>query len=329
MAHGSGLDAQLGIGNETTYGTRVAPTSFIPFESESLALTQEYIENQPLMSGVMVQPQGYHVSSTRTVEGSVEMLMFDRGLGKILNLLTGDTISVVTPNGATNARTATFPIGLTSPVGKSLSIQVGRPDTTGTVRPFDYIGCKITEATISVESGEAATLSLNVDGRDEKTDQTLATPTYSAAAKPFSFQNWGIDIGGNAAANVRSLTITIPLNMATDRYHLGNSGTKDEPLLNAQSEIAVSATLEFRSLADHSRFRNESVVALTATATGDIIESSTRYKAEIAIPAAKQVSSAPAVGGPDIVTSDVEFRALWNGTNAPMTITTTSTDTAL
>lgn len=329
MAHGSGLDAQLGVGNETTYGTRVAPTTFIPFESESLALTQEYIENQPLMSGVMVQPQGYHVASTRSAEGSVEMLYFDRGMGKILNMLTGSTVTPATPSGATNARTQTFPIGLTSPVGKSLSLQVGRPDVTGTVRPFDYIGCKISEATIAVEAGEAATLSLNVDARDEKTDQSLATPTYSAAAKPYGFQSWGITIGGNAAANVRSLTVTIPLNMATDRYHLGNSGVKDEPLVNAQSELAVSATLEFASLADHNRFRNESVVALVATATGALIEGSHYYSTTITIPAAKQVSSNPVVAGPDIVTSDVEFRALWNGTDAPMTIVNKNTDTAL
>lgn len=329
MPHGSGLDAQLGIGNESTYGTRVAPTTFIPFESESLALTQEYIENQPLMSGVMVQPQGYHVASTRSAEGSVEMLYFDRGMGKILNLLTGSSVSPATPSGATNARTQTFPIGLTSPVGKSLTIQVGRPDTTGTVRPFDYIGSKISEASIAVEAGGAATLSLNVDARDEKTDQSLATPTYTAAAKPYGFQNWGISIGGSAAANVRSLTITIPLNMATDRYNLGNSGIKDEPLVNAQSEIAVSATLEFRSLADHNRFRNETVVALVATATGALIEGSHYYKTEITVPAAKQVSSNPVVAGPDLVTSDVEFRALWNGTDAPMTIVNTNTDTSL
>lgn len=329
MAHGSGLDAQLGIGTESTYGTRVAPATFIPFESESLALTQEYIENQPLMSGVMVQPQGYHVASTRSVEGTVEMLYFDRGMGKILNLLTGDTVTPATPSGATNARTQTFDIGLTSPVGKSATIQVGRPDVTGTVRPFDYVGAKITEATIAVESGSAATLSLNVDARDEKTDQTLATPTYSAAAKPFGFQSWSISIGGNAAVNVRSLTVTIPLNMAIDRYHLGNSGVKDEPLVNAQSELGVSATLEFRSLADHNRFRNESVVALVASATGALIEGSTYYKTEITIPAAKQVSSSPVVAGPDLVTSDVEFRALWNGTDAPMTIENTNTDTSL
>lgn len=329
MAHGSGLDAQLGIGNETTYGTRVAPTTFLPFESESLSLTQEYIANQPLMSGVMVQPQGLHTASTRSVEGSIEMLYFDRGMGKILNLLTGSSVTPATPSGATNARTQTFPIGLTSPVGKSLSVQVGRPDTTGTVRPFDYIGTKISEASIAVESGGAGTLSLNVDARDEKTDQSLATPTYSANAKPYGFQSWSLSIGGNAAANVRSLTITIPLNMATDRYHLGNSGVKDEPLVNAQSEITVAATLEFQSMADHNRFRNESVVALVATATGALIESSLYYKSEITIPAAKQVSSGPAVGGPDLVTSDVEFRALWDGTNAPLTIVNTNTDTSL
>jgi len=329
MAHGSGLDAQLGIGVESTYGTRVAPTTFLPFESESLALTQEYIANQPLMSGVMVQPQGYHVSSTRSVEGSIEMLLHDRGMGKILNLLTGSTVTPATPAGATNTRTQTFPIGLTSPVGKSVSIQVGRPDTSGTVRPFDYIGAKITEATIAVEAGEAATLGLSIDARDEKTDQTLATPTYSAAARPFGFKNWSITVGGNAVANVRSLTITVPLGMATDRYHLGNSGVKDEPLLNAQSEIAVSATLEFASLADHNRFRNESVVALVASAQNDLIEGSHYYKTQITVPAAKQVSSNPVVAGPDLVTSDVEFRALWNGTDAPLTIVTTNTDTSL
>jgi hypothetical protein len=329
MPHGSGLDAQIGVGVESTYGTRVAPTTFLPFESESLTLSKSYIENQPLMAGVMVQPTGYHVSSTRAAEGSIELQYFDRGMGKFLNLLTGATVATVTPGGATTARTHTFPIGLESPVGKSLSIQVGRPDTAGTVRPFDYVGCKVTEAVISIESGEAATLSLNVDARDETTNQTLGTATYSAAARPFGFQNWAITLAGSPHVRCRSLTITIPLNMATDRYHLGNSGVKDEPLLNAQSDITANATFEFSSLADHTRFVNESTVALVATATNGLIEGAFNYKSEITIPAAKQISSGPTVGGPDLLTVDAEFKALYNGTNAPLTIVNTSTDTAL
>jgi hypothetical protein len=329
MPHGSGLDAQLGVGVESTYGTRVAPTTFLPFESESLTLEQTYIENQPLMAGVMVQPSGYHVSSTRSASGSIELLYHDRGMGKLLSMLTGGSPAITTPGGGTTSRRQTFNIGTTSPVGKSLSLQVGRPDSAGTVRPFDYTGCKVTEASISIESGEAATLSLTVDAQDEKTDQSLATPTFTAAARPYGFKNWAVTIGGSAHTRVRSLNVNIPLNMAVDRYHLGNSGIKDEPLVNAQSEISVTATLEFASLADHTRFRNESVVAFEAKATNALIEGAIYYDTTITIPAAKQISSGPVVAGPDIITNDVEFKALWDGTNAPLTIVNTNTDTAL
>jgi hypothetical protein len=329
MPHGSGLDAQLGVGVESTYGTRVAPTTFLPFESESLSLEQSYIENQPLMAGVMVQPSGYHVSSTRAASGSVELLYHDRGMGKLLSLLTGGSPAITTPGGGTISRRQTFNIGTTSPVGKSVSLQVGRPDTSGIVRPFDYVGCKVTEATISIEAGEAASLSLSIDAQDEKTDQTLATPTFSAAARPYGFKNWAISIAGSAHTRVRSLNITMPLNMEVGRYHLGNSGIKDEPLVNAPSEISASATLEFASLADHARFRSESVVALVATATNALIEGAIYYDTTITIPAAKQISSSPNVAGPDLVTNDVEFKALWDGTNPPLTIVNTNTDTAL
>jgi hypothetical protein len=329
MPHGSGLDAQLGIAAETTYGTRVAPATYLPFESESLTLAKQYIETAPLMAGVMVQTQGYHVASTRAAEGSIEMQWFDRGMGKICNMLTGSTVSVVTPGGATSTRTQTFPIGLTSPVGKSLSIQVGRPDTAGTVRPFDYVGCKVTEAVISIEAGEAATLSLNVDARDELTGETLGTATYSANARPLGFQNWGLSVAGSPHTRCRSLTITIPLNMEVGRYHLGNSGAKDEPLVNAHSEITMDATFEFASLADHTRFTAETVVALEATATGSLIEGAHYYGSTITVPAARQISSGPAVGGPDLLTVDAQFKALYDGTNAPLTIVNKNTDTAL
>ena len=329
MPHGSGLDAFLGIGAESTYGTRVAPATFLPFTSESLALTQEFVSSQPLMNGVMVQPSGLHRSSTRSVEGSIEMELYDRGMGKLLNMLHGNTVTPTTPGGGTDSRQFVHNIGLTSPVGKGLSVQVGRPDVGGTVRPFDYTGVKVTEATISVESGGAATFALSVDGQDEKTDQTLGTPTYVAAARPFTFQDCALSIAGDVAANVRSATVTIPLNMATDRYMLGNAGIKDQPLLNDQSAITVSASLEFASLADHARFKAGTAVALKLEAIGSIIEAAIPYKFTVDIAAAKQTTSSPVVGGPDIVTSDVDFEVKWDGTNAPLVITTVSTETAL
>jgi hypothetical protein len=327
--HRTGLSSFLGIGVESTYGTRVVPTTFIPFNTESLSLTQEFVSTNPLQSGVMVQPEGLHRSSTRTVEGSFDLELYDRGMGKLLNMLHGNTVSVTTPGGATLSRQQVHNIGLTSPVGKGLSVQVARPDVGGTVRPFDYVGCKITEAVITVEAGSAASVSFTVDGRDELTDQVLATPTYVTAARPFTFQDCTFSIGGSAAGNVKSATITIPLGMATDRYMLGNAGVKEQPLLNEFSNITVATTLEFASLADHTRFRTGAPVALKLDAVGAQIEAGHNYQLTVDVASAKQVSSSPVVSGPDVITSDAEFEAKWNGSVAPVVITTKSTDTAL
>lgn len=329
MAHGSGLDAQLGIANESVYGTRVAPTTFLPFESESLQVTPSYVEAQPLMAGVMVQPQGLKIQTTTAGEGSIETYLFDRSIGKLLNMLHGNNVSITTPGGGTLSRQAVHAIGQTSPVGKSLSIQVGRPDTTGVVRPFDYSGVKVTQAEISVENDGAAMLSLDCDIRKEETAQTLGVASYAAAAAPFTFQNWAISIGGSPHTRVRSLTITIPLGMETERYHLGNTGLKDEPLLNAVSDITIAATVEFASLADHTRLVAGAPVNVKATATGALIEGSIYYKTEIEAKAAVQTTSAPVVAGPDLITSDLEFHVVWDGTNAPLTITQINKDTAL
>lgn len=329
MAHGSGLDAQLGIAAESVYGTRVAPATFLPFESESLQVTPNYVDAQPLMAGVMVQPQGLKIQTTKGGEGSIETYLFDRSIGKLLNMLHGKTVTPSTPSGGTLSKQYVHEIGTSSPVGKSLSIQVGRPDTSGVVRPFDYVGCKVTQAEITVENDGAAMLSLDVDPRDEQTGAQLGAASYAANAAPFTFRNWAIDIGGSPHTHVRSLTITIPLGMETERFHLGNSGVKDEPLLNATSEIAVTASVEFASMADHNRLTAGAPVAVKATGTGALIEGSINYKTEISVPAAVQTSSAPVVAGPDLIVSDLEFAVVWDGTNPPLKITQINTDSAL
>lgn len=329
MAHGSGLDAQLGFATESVYGTRVAPATFVPFESESLQVTPNFVDAQPLMAGVMVQPQGLKIPTTKGGEGSIETYLFDRSIGKLLNMLHGKTVTPSTPSGGTLSKQFVHEIGTSSPVGKSLSIQVGRPDTSGAVRAFDYVGCKVTQAEISIENDGAAMLSLDIDPRDEATGNSLAAASYAANAAPFTFRNWTIDIGGTSHTHVRSLTITIPLEMETERFHLGNSGVKDEPLVNAVSDIVVAAQVEFASMADHNRLTAGAPVAVTATGTGALIEGSINYKTEINIPAAVQTTSAPVVAGPDLIVADIEFHAVWDGTNAPLKITQINKDTAL
>lgn len=328
MPHGSGLDAQLGIATETTYGTRATPNAFFGFESESLAVTPNFLESQPLMGGVMVQPANLMEEVTRTVEGSIEMLLMDRGIGKFLNLLHGNTVTPSTPSGATSAREWVHPIGLTSPVGKSLTIQVARPAVTGTLHPFDYVGCKITEATISIENDGAASLSVTIDGRDELTDKTLAVASWNMDARPLSFKKWSLELAGSPSTNVQSLSFSIPLGMDTERFPLGSGGLKNQPLVNQVSEITGTAAMEFTDLASHNLLKS-GPVSLVAKAVGGEIEAGHNFETTIEIPAAQLTSSQPQVGGPELVVPDLEFKAVWNGTDAPVTITQVNDDTAL
>lgn len=331
MAFRSGIGGQLGVATEETYGTYKAPTKFLPFDSESIALDQNYIKNQALRAGRMAQAKNLHRKTTRTVAGDFSTKLFDQGMGILFNQLHGNSVSPTkVAEKSEEVYKQVHAIGLTDPYGKSLTLQVGRPGTKGTVHPFSYLGCKVMSISISIEAQGEAMVSVSVDGQDETTAQTLGSATYDADTLPFTFQEMLVKFGEEQAANVRSITLNIGVPMSTDRYHLGNSGKKDQPISNALVELTAEAELEFADLTDHTRFKNEDVVKLSLLGTGaEIGEDEETFKANFIAPAAKQVSSSPTVTDPDIITQSVSFELLDNGSEAPLTFEYYSTDSSL
>jgi len=324
MALKSGLGAQVGIGTQVAYPTRVVPTTFVPFENESLALSKEYIRYQGLTANRMFQRQDLHVATTRAAGGSLTIPLSYKDMGKFFNLLHGNTVTPV-QQAATTAYLQTHNIGTSPPDGKYATVQVGRPDTGVATRVFDYVGCKATGWTISLDAGGIATYSTELDARDETTSETLAAATYSAGSIPFNFTQGVAKSAGTSIGNVRSVTISGSNGMDTSRYHLGNTGLKDEPIVNAFSECTASCTLEFASLADHARFKDETVAAFALELTGPIIATTYAYWCKITFAASKQTSFGAAVAGPDILTADATFEAIDDGTNPPVVVSYQST----
>jgi hypothetical protein len=326
----SGLGAQLGVAAETKYGEFKVPTRYFPFESESLALDKTYVKSAGLRAGRMAQAQNLHRGTTRTVGGDFTMEFLDQGMGILLSLLHGNK---VTPTKIEEKSKELFKqvheIGLVDPFGKSLSVQVGRPDTANTVQPFSYVGCKLVEFKISIESGGTAMLTVTVDGKDELTSEALGEAAYDADALPFTFQQMVAKIKGEQVANVRSIEIGIALGQNTERFHLGNKGVKDEPIVNELLAVTADATLEFSGLTDHNRFKSEEVVKLELEGTGAELKEGDTFRADFEAPAAKQISSSPTVDGPDVLTTDVTFECLDSGTKAPLIVEYLSTDSAL
>lgn len=331
MSVRSGLGAQIGLATEEAYGTFKAPTRFLPFESENIALSKNYVKSAGLRAGRLSQASTQHRATTRTVGGDFAVEWFDQGMGLILNQLHGET---VTPTKLEEKSKLVFKqthkIGLTDPFAKSMTVQVGRPDVTGTVRPFSYLGCKITTFKLSIDAGGLAMTSVSLDGMDEKTGEALASPTYNATTLPYTFQQMVCNIGGAEAAFVRSIAITVTVGQNVERFNLGNSGVKDTPIVNTLLGVTADATLEFSGLTDHERFTKEQLKELVLVGTGaEIGTEGETFKSTLTMPTAKQVSSSPTVNGPDIITQSVSFECLDNFSAAPLTAEILSTDNAI
>jgi hypothetical protein len=276
----------------------------------------------------MSQPANQHRGTTQAGAGDTTLEMYDQGMLPFLNLLTGDTLTP-TKIGTSTAYKTDVAVGLDPPIGKSTTVQIGRPDVGGTVNPFSYLGGKIISLKISIDANGICTFVPTWDFQDEDTSKTLAAATYDADALPFTFQQMAALVGGESLGNVLSAEITISIPQKVDRYHLGNKGLKAEPLPNGLLAVTGSATMEFGSMADHDRYLSEEVIELGLNAEGAEIDAENNMEANFTLTAAKQVTSAPTVTGPDVVQTSLSFEGLDDGTQAPFKAQIISTDSAV
>jgi hypothetical protein len=330
MAIRSGLAAQLGLAESSTFGTYQTPTRFLEFNEESLEYQIERVESPGLRAGNRVLRTDRYAPGQKRVEGSLTLEPATKGFGLVLKHALGAT-SITTPSGATNARLHTHTLG--DIFGTSLTVQVGRPDVSGTVQPFTYLGCRVDTLSLSSSVDELLVAEVGLVGQDETRSQSLATATYpttgsAAAYEQFYWTQGVISIAGSAVGVVTDFEIELNNNLKSDRYFLGGA-TMSEPILAGMTEITGTVTVEFLNLTAYERFVNNTQVALTAKWTAaTAIESSTFPYIEVNIPKVRFDGPAnPQVGGPDVITHELPFKALFDGTNGPITVDYMTSDT--
>lgn len=323
MALGSGLSAQLGIGEESTYGTAVSRTRFLEFNSESLALEKNIVQGGGLRaSGSGYQRASRRAYTTRSVTGDIELDVATRGMGLLFKHMLGTSASAVI-SGSSYQQVHT-PGALT---GKSLTVQVGRPNAGGTVVPFTYTGVKFTDWELSCAVGEILTLSLTVDGEDVTTATGLDTATYTSA-EVFHFAQGALVLGGTVAtasgvasltggttvAEVTGATISGTNPMKTDRFFFGASGVKAEPIENDWRTVTGSLDAEFVNAATiYDLHAADTETALRLTFTGPTAISGGNYPTlEVLIPSIRFDTGAPSVDGPDVLDFSADFTGLQN-----------------
>jgi hypothetical protein len=343
MATGSGLDAQFGFKAETTWGTAVTVDHVLEFNSESLTNEPTFLEPTGLRPGVKHKRESRVRVSRRTITGDVSMEVATRGMGTIWKHMLGSGAgSTPVQIAATTAyKQIHTPGGF---VGFGLTMQVGRPEPSGTVRPFTFAGCKIPSWEFSLTDSEVPTLTINVDGRSEATATALATASYAASATVFDFSQATLTLGGTASTAsglttvsggtaattiIREFNLSGESPMANERFGLGNAGLKAEPLENDTPTITGTLTAEFNKTEFYDVFTANTTFPLVLKLEGATIEASNKRTLEFLMPAVKIKAAAPTVDGPDVVPMNIDFEAYSNEVDPVIQIVVISEDAAL
>lgn len=302
MALKSGLAAQVGLKTETTWGTAVAVDRFTPLISESMTEKIERLESAGIAPGARVLRSGQWATGNVEVSGDLGFELYQQGMGLWFRHMFG----AVSTSGA-GPYTHTFTPGDMS--DDHFTLQIGKPDVAGTVQPFTYAGCKVTEWELAAKAGELVTLGVSVVGRDLATATSLATASYGAGSGlPFSFAHASVTVGGSAAY-VKEITLKGSNGLAVDRRGIGSAYIK-EPLEAELRAYEGEMVCEFESLTQMNLFRNGTENALVLTidagsAAKCVITTNVRYD-----------GSTPEVQGRGVTELKVPFKCLGPSTDA-------------
>lgn len=316
MPSGTGLDSQIGFGEETTPGTAVTVATFTEFENESLTTAPTWMETTGLRAGGRYVKRVSRVRQTRdNVEGSVTLEVPTKGASLLWKHCVASSVA------ASGTGTQAHTFGGTW-AGAALTVQVGRPEPVSpfTVRPFTYAGCKVTSWEFSCSTGESAMLTMEFAGMSATTATALAAAAYPTNVSNFGFDQIAATLGGVSLVSsglvATGITIRGEFPLATERQGLGFGRTKAEALLIGPPTITATLEGEFNKPALYDPFIAETAQAFVVTCTNGT------QTLTFDMPAVKIKEASPQVGGPEIVTSTVELEALDNETNPPITITT-------
>lgn len=342
MATGTGLDAQIGFGQESTWGTAATATRFVEFNSETLQYNPSFLEPTGLRVGTYFK-RAPRVRIARTdVSGDVTLDFATLGMGMLVRNMLGSSTSSTTTITSPATKQVHQPGGY---MGMGLTCQVGRPQPDGTVKPFTYSGCKVTQWEFDVKDNAIPTLKLTLDGKAEDTTTALATASYLSGTTVYDFSQTATKIGGTATTtsgvvsvtgNTAATTVITEFQLTgktqfdTTRFGLGNQGLKSEQLVNNVPTITGKLTAEFNKAEWYDVYKANTTLPLQFTLTGGAIGASgSNNTFDIIMPAVKIKTATPQVSGPGVVAMAITFEVYSDEVNAPIQATIISADTTV
>lgn len=331
---GGGLGGAVGIAAESTYGTFVAPTRWVEVHSAKLQQRKHVVQGEGLAYGRVIEPGARRVNVWNDAGGEIEFEVLNSGFALLLQHIMGSS-ATLSQISTTTAYQLSTTLGV--PDNQNyLSMQALVPDTSGTIHPENFHGCKLQKAEFTAELGGLVTCALTVDAQQVEGTTVAGTPTYTTSAQPFSPLGMSFKVGpyGSEATldGVKKASLSIERTLKTDRIYLGQS-FKEEPVTNGWVKLTGSFDVDLTSTNKAviwDAFAADTSVSVILDFVGSSIGSS-GHNNELKLNATDcffDSGGTPELDGPDLVTATIPWSALIDAANDPaLTAVLTTADT--
>lgn len=252
---GTGAQGFLGVAIETTSGTYLTPTKYVPIESESLKYVQETDWRRPIRASADIVGA---VDGNVHVEGDISMEAFEDVVALMLRAGRNTyTKTGTTPNFAYDI------VGSANAVpNKTLSITVIRNGVA-----FGYTGCVIPSFTFTVDGGKLK-FNPTILGRDEAS-QSVPTATWSTGvqATPFGAGKYNIQIPtATQVFDADGFEFSVD-DSGEPQYRLKDTGRGAQFISFGERSVTMSIERDFENRTDYDAFKALTSQTITLTAS--------------------------------------------------------------
>jgi hypothetical protein len=242
VAYGIGGGGFLGIAIESTPGTYLAPTVFIPFLSESLTRPQATVWRRPIRQNVDVLggvPGNVNIAGDITMEAFSDKNVYFHKISRATLVKTG----------AVSPWTYAFTPNANAVAANTASITIVRDGEI-----FGYTGCVVSGFSYTVEDGQLK-VTWNIVGSDEAA-QTLPTPAWTGGQlQPFGAGEYTIEIPtATQVFDADSFTFTVADN-AEPQFRLKNTGRGAQFMKFGERSVTLAMERDFLTRAEYDAFK--------------------------------------------------------------------------
>lgn len=294
----------LGIAVETTPGTGLAPTSFVPVKSVNFNIDQEEISFREISGSRQAQQK--FGGSIRPSVSLTSAFYPSRAFAVMLRALFGNATTAPGTGTTPTTFVHTFTDAAVLP---SLTFERSDTATEGTGLLHQRIpGCKIESMSFTAEFGSDVEVSIEAQGLSFPTDPTTKPATITLPAmNPFIFTGVSVSIDGVPSDLFRS--VSFDFNNTLEPQEALRGTRTAYKIHEGPLECTMSGTLIYDDNSVYNRFRDATEFSLAVTFVGDVADApnNVNYGVTFTFPKVKVLNFDVNMEAEGVMEADVEF----------------------